>query len=208
MGALRAMTPSRAAPWFRERPRTAVLVASALFIGILLLQVAVVSPEDDLSMLYVMPIALLAIAFGCGVGIVAGIIGVGAVITGALIGEVSLSPFDWATRVTPLLLLGALLGYAADRLQDASLRERQLTAVLLLQREAAELNDSIVQELAVAKWRFEAGDHDGGLEMLTDTVATAQALVTRMLGPTSAIGPAAVVDRSGSESHSQKGASV
>lgn len=181
------MTPSRAAPWFRERPRTAIVVASGLFVGILVLQVVVVSAEDELSMLYVLPIALLAMAFGSGVGVVAGLIGVAGVVVGALIGEASLSPFDWITRLTSLLLLGALLGYAVDRLEEASLRDRQLAAVLLLQREAAELNDSIVQELAVAKWRFEAGDQDGGLEMLNETVATAQALVSRMLGPTSPI---------------------
>lgn len=208
MSALRAMMPSRAAPWFRERPRTAIVVASALFLGILLLQVAVVGADDDVSMLYVLPIALLAVAFGWGVGVAAGGIGVGALVASALIEHVAPTPLDWITRATPLLLLGALLGYASDRLEESSVRDRQLAAILLLQREAAELNDSIVQELAVAKWRLEAGDRDGALAMLSETVDAAQALVSRMLSSGGPFLADVVAPADNCESHSQKGAIV
>jgi hypothetical protein len=51
----------------------------------------------------------------------------------------------------------------------------------LRQREAADVNDTILQNIAVAKWMFEADRNERGLEMLTDTVDSAQALVSGLL---------------------------
>jgi len=50
------------------------------------------------------------------------------------------------------------------------------------QRHALELNDSIVQGLAVAKMSFEVGHDQDGLRMLDATLARARAIVTEMLG--------------------------
>jgi hypothetical protein len=60
-------------------------------------------------------------------------------------------------------------------------------AVALLQREAAEINDSIFQGLAATKWMLEAGEVERGLTTLEQTMVTAQQLVSRMLGSDSVL---------------------
>lgn len=172
----------RGGPWFRERPRQTIAVASAMSAAIFALRLADSSATDAVSVLYVLPVALLAMAFGFRVGFAAGVGSVGLLLAGTLLADISLTPLGWSTRITPLILLGTLVGFASDQLGEAHRRERHYVEVALLQREAAEINDTIVQGLAAAKWLMEAGDTERGLEAVNDTMATAQVLVSRMLG--------------------------
>jgi hypothetical protein len=73
--------------------------------------------------------------------------------------------------------------------------ERDLIESEISQREAAEINDSIVQGLAAAKWAFEAGASDRGLEVLDETIRTSQALVSDLLARVSAGAAARRVSR-------------
>jgi hypothetical protein len=172
-------------PWYRQRPRVAVTVAALLFAGVFALRLAVGGSEDAISMLYVLPIALVSLAFGAQAGVGAGVCAVALVEAWAVLGDVDLTPVGWLSRATPLLLLGLLVGVASDQQRIAARRDRELAAVLALQREAAEINDTIVQGLAASKWRLECGDVDRGLATLTETMATAQALVSSLLGAAS-----------------------
>lgn len=169
-------------PWFRAHPRAVLALAAALGAAVFALLIGVGTSNDSLSGLFVLPIALVAIAFGGSAGLSAGAAGVGCVIAWALTRNVSLSPLGWVGRAIPLLLLGWLVGRASDRLRDTASRERRLVAAAVLQREAAEINDTVVQGLTAAKWLFEADDPERGLALLTDTMATAQDLVARQLG--------------------------
>lgn len=172
-------------PWFRRRPRLAVAVASALFAAVFALRLSVSGPADAITVLFVLPVSLIAIAFGLRAGTAAGALAVcltGAWVAGA---GVSLTAVGWAARLVPLLGLGPLIGAASDRLDEAHRHEEELARMFEMQREAAELNDAVVQRLAVAKWMFECGQLDGGLRMLTETMAEAQALVAKLLGPDS-----------------------
>jgi hypothetical protein len=169
-------------PWFRERPRQAIAVASAMSAAIFALRLADSSATDAVSVLYVLPVALLAMAFGFRVGFAVGLGSVGLLVAGTVLADITLSPLGWSTRITPLLLLGTLVGFASDQLRAAHRRERRYVEVALLQREAAEINDTIVQSLAAAKWLLEAGDTDRGLDTVNETMVTAQVLVSRMLG--------------------------
>lgn len=169
-------------PWFRDHPRAAAALAATLFAGLFSLQVGVGGANDGLSGLFVLPIALIAIAFGASAGLGSGATAVALVVAWVLVRGVTLSPLGWVGRAVPLLLLGWLLGRASDKLRDAASRERQLVAAAVLQREAAEINDTVVQGLTVAKWLFESKDRERGLEVLSDTMATAQDLVSRQLG--------------------------
>jgi hypothetical protein len=104
-----------------------------------------------------------------------------------LIRGVSLSLLGWVSRVTPLILVGALIGGASDRMRAADEAERRAAAVALLQLEGAEINDTIVQSLAAAKWAIEAGDYERGLAILDDTIIEGQRLVTRVFGANSVV---------------------
>jgi len=168
-------------PWFRGHPRAAVVLATLLFVAIFGIRFAVGGTSDMLSGLFVLPVALLAMAFGTGAGLGAGLAAVGFVAVWIGGRGLTLSPLGWVSRAVPLLLLGWLVGRASDQLRDAALRQRRLEAAALLHREAAEVNDSLVQGMAVAKWLFEADERDRGLAALTETMETAQDLVARQL---------------------------
>lgn len=174
-------------PWFWLRPVLAVVVSAVLFVAIIVLRWTVGGVEDSISMLYVLPVALLALGFGFRVGLAAGVFAVGLLALWVTTAGESLSVLGWLSRATPMLLLGALVGTAADRIRAATEAERHAAAVALMQREAAEINDRVLQQMAAAKWMLEAGRHDDGIELLEATMGTLQQLVSGMLGSDSVL---------------------
>lgn len=183
MGASFGVRPAHEwGPWFRRRPRVAVVVAATMAAGVFALRLADSNSEDAVSVLYVLPVALVALAFGFRVGVVTGLAGVGLVVGGSLVEGDALSLLGWATRITPLVLLGTLLGMASDQQRAADERERHWSRVALLQREAAEINDGIVQGLATAKLALELDQTQMTREALESTLASARGLITELLG--------------------------
>jgi hypothetical protein len=98
-----------------------------------------------------------------------------------VLGDITLSATGWTSRVVPMLVLGALVGDAADRLRYAESERRRLEAAALLHREAIEINDRLVQGMAAAKWSFEAGRVEAGLATLDETIAEGHALVSALI---------------------------
>lgn len=168
-------------PWFHGRPVLAVAVAVALFAGVLGLRFAAGSVEDVAALLFCLPVALLAVAFGLRGGLLAGLVGILLMATWAVVRHIDLSVLGWATRTAPLLLLGVLLGDAVDRLRRSEEERRRLAEAAERHREAAELNDGVVQGLAAAKWALEAGRGERSLEILDQTLEKAQQLVSDLL---------------------------
>lgn len=78
---------------------------------------------------------------------------------------------------------GSLRGTVQDvtELRRAEETRRDLVLAIARHRDAIEINDSIVQALAVAKWMLEAGKADRGLEAVADALETAQHLVNGLL---------------------------
>ena len=101
--------------------------------------------------------------------------------TATVIDDVTLTPLGWAIRVLSLGLLGILVGLAADGLEEARRTERELVATQQREREAAEINDSIIQGLVAAKWLLESGDEERSLAYLTESIERTQALVGDLL---------------------------
>lgn len=181
------ITLPRVGPWFWLHPSLAVAVAGVLALAITVLRWTVSGVEDSVSMLYVLPVALVAITFGWRAGVAAGMGALGMLVVWVVITGEALTPLGWLSRATPLLLLGALVGSATERIRDANRVERRALEVALLQREAAEINDSVLQGMAATKWMLESGQVDDGIELLDTTMATAQQLVGRMLGSQSVL---------------------
>lgn len=168
-------------PWFRQHPSVALVVAAGLYGVVLFLTLFAGAPGDDYFLLYVFPVALIAIAFGLRAGAVAGLSAVAFVVVWVVARDISFSTAGWAARVAPLLVLGLLLGRAADRLRWAEAERVRLEAAALLHREAIEINDSLVQGMAAARWSFEAGQVDPGLKILDETLGQAQELVSDLI---------------------------
>jgi len=113
------------------------------------------TPVDAYSMLYALPVVLVATTFGLRAGTLAGLLAVGLTVLWAIVQDVHLTPTGWASRVIPLLLLGVVLGHATQRGRAAESERRRLQAAALLHRQAIEINDSLIQGMAAAKWSLE-----------------------------------------------------
>jgi hypothetical protein len=168
-------------PWFHRWPRASLVVAGLLFAGIFALRMTTGSPSEATTMFFVLPIALLAITFGLVGGLAGGLIAVGLVVAWAIAEHAELSAVGWATRVVPMLLLGVLLGHAVDRLRRSEAERARLDKATGWHRQAVELNDSIVQGLAVAKWSLERGNSAAALQIITETLDDAHAMVSELL---------------------------
>lgn len=168
-------------PWFRRHPNLALSVAGVLYIAVLSLRLLVGDPVDAYSMLYALPVALVAMTSGLRAGMVAGLVAVGLTVVWAIVDGVDLTVTGWASRVLPLLLLGALLGQATDRARRAEIEHRRLEAAALLHRQAIEINDSLVQGMAAAMWSFDAGQVEAGKKVLEQTLSQAHELVSGLI---------------------------
>lgn len=170
-----------AGPWFRQRASATVIVAAALTFAVFLGHFTIDDSDGATGLLFTFPIALLALAFGRPAGLLAGTVVAALLLVWASVDGVSLSAVNWVSRAAPLVLIGALVGDAATRDRRAQRADLELAEAKAREREAAEINDSIVQGLAVAKWSLELGDTDRALELVSSTMTTAQAHVTELL---------------------------
>jgi hypothetical protein len=168
-------------PWFSRRPGLTLLVIGVLFATVLALRLLAGEAVDAYSMLYVLPVALAATAFGTRGGTAAGVLAVALVLVWTVVRDVHLGPTGWLTRAVPLLLLGFLLGRALDRARRAEVDLRRHEVAALLHREAIEINDSLVQRMTAAKWSLESGLTEVGLDILTTAVSEAHQLVSDLL---------------------------
>jgi hypothetical protein len=168
-------------PWFRRRPRTTLAVAAVMFAAVLVLRLFTGDAADAYSMLYVLPVALVATAFGRSAGAAAGLLAVALVAVWVLVDDVSLTPTGWLSRVVPILVLGLVVGDATDRLRRAEQQRQRFESAALLHREAIEINDSLVQGMAAAKWSLESGQADLAIRTLEDTLSRAQELVSGLI---------------------------
>ncbi len=169
------------APWFRAQPLWTLAVAGVLFVAVFTMRLTVGDATDAVNLLYALPVSLVALAFGRKAGVAAGVAGVALVSGWALLAGADLSVLGWTSRMVPLLLLGYLVGDASDRLEAADQRERTYAAVAQRHRDATEVNDTLVQGMAAAKWSLEAGRHETALKTLEDTLELGHELVSKLM---------------------------
>ena len=175
-------------PWFRHRQRLAIAVAVVLAGAIGVAGWALPADRVALSAVLGLPIALVAVTLGTRGGAVAGLIGLALFATWTVLGASGgVNIGGWAGG-TAMLVLGALLGEAVDSLVASEERTRQvedtrrrLAEAADRRREAVEINDTLVQSAAMAKWALEAGDVQRALEILDETVDAGQRLVTALI---------------------------
>lgn len=168
-------------PWFYRWPALSVTVAAALYVGIFVLRMTTGTPAEATMLFFVLPISLIAVTFGMMWGLTGGLIAIGLIVVWAVTEHVELTAVGWTTRALPMLLLGILVGRAADRLRASEAARAALDAAAHWHRQAVEINDSIVQGLSAAKWSLEAGRNERALETVTETLDSAQTLVSQLL---------------------------
>jgi glucose-6-phosphate-specific signal transduction histidine kinase len=165
-------------------------VAVALYVIVFVLSLVASSTADDIVVLYALPIALLAVTFGRRGGAIGAAAGIGLFVVAAQFTASGTSALGWATRAIAMVLLGFLLGDAADRLTASERRARReelarerLEEEQWRRHEALALHDSVVQGIAAGIWMLDVGRNEQALEALTSTMTVAQQLVSDFLGP-------------------------
>lgn len=120
--------------WFRLRPVTTLAVAALLFAAVLLLRLVATNPNDPVTILYTLPVSLLAIQFGAAAGIAAAALAMGLFGVWAITDEVEVGALGVLSRAIGLFLIGGLVGHFSDRLRQAlavvTSKERQLQSIL------------------------------------------------------------------------------
>ena len=181
--------PAPYVPWFSRRAGLALAGVLAMFASI---TVARVLLGDDASvgitLFYVVPISLAGLVWGRLAGMIASGVALVLLALWVLLADVELTLLGWSTRVVPILLAGLLLGDASDRLRRAERAHVEHAERELLHRQAVEINDSLLQGVAAAKWALEAERYDVALERLSDTIRSGQKLVAGLIRD-SAMGP-------------------
>ena len=169
-------------PWFRRHPALAGVVAVALFALVTVLPYHGSEQRDAAVFCYALPIALIAMAFGRFGGVAAAVISTGMLwghLAGSPAAELSLE--GWAVRIVPLGLLGLLVGMAADAMEEASHTRSELAVACARRRDAAEVNDAIIQRLAVAKWQAEAAGAEAVADTVGEVIGATEELVASLL---------------------------
>jgi len=166
-----------------------VVVVVALFAFVSVVQWFNDGSGQAIAVLYVLPIALLAVTLGERGGL-----------AGATAGFVLFAVFEivhssgdidvtgWVVRAVAMFLLGGLLGRATDRTMasERTVLEEQATRHRLEEAnqryaQAIEINDSLIQEMVAAKWMVEQGLTDQAAEMITATIAAGERMVVELL---------------------------
>lgn len=174
--------------WPKRRRRDAVVVAAVLFLAVYVLRLVIDSPADATSVLYTVPIALLAVAFGVPGGLIGAAIGIALFAQWSITADSGIPALGWTVRITVMALIGAVVGHASAEMSrhalDAQSEREQRLAVEARQRrelEALEINDAIIQAMVAAKWMIELGQTDAAIEVLSDAIGIGQELVAGML---------------------------
>lgn len=131
--------------------------------------------------LFVLPVSLLALARGVRAGLASAALATVLLVAWVWTTDLDFSSLAWASRVVPLILTGLLLGDASDRLSRSEARRIALELAADRHAQAAEINDSLIQGMASAKWSLETGDVESGIRTLRDTIGVGQRVVTQLL---------------------------
>lgn len=175
-------TPAAYVPWFGRRTGLALAGVLAMFVSITVLRFSLGNDASAaITALYVVPISLAALAWGRVAGVIASGAALVLVAVWVVAADVDLTVLGWSSRAVPMLLVGLLLGDASDRLRRAEQARVEQAERELLHRQAVEVNDSLLQGMASAKWALEAERHDVAHERLSEAIASGQTLVARLI---------------------------
>lgn len=175
----------------RHAPRSsgmAVAVLAGLMVAVTASRWFVERAGEAVALLYVVPIALAGLRFGRRGGLLT--TGVGAAAFAGLELARARGDIDVTGWVAPLLamtLMGGLVGQLSDTIatSQAAVRRQadRLEELDEARRATVRAGDSLVQQVAAARWMLEAGNGQGALAALEATVTEGISELSSSLSP-------------------------
>jgi len=107
-----------------------LVISAALFAVVLVLKLVVTEPGWGFPLLYDIPVALLALAFGVRGGLIAAAVGMVLYTIGDVAADIHSNAAGYVSRALTFFVLGGLLGLYADRLRRADSVARRLAAIM------------------------------------------------------------------------------
>jgi PAS domain S-box-containing protein len=104
--------------WFRSQPVLTLAAAAALFAGVFALRQVSGDAKDAITMLYALPVALIALQFGAAAGLGAAALGMSLFGVWAESDDSNIGWLGVLSRAVALFLIGGLVGYFSDRLRS------------------------------------------------------------------------------------------
>jgi len=157
-------------------PQRGVLRAAAalLFAAVAALVFLVDDPVQATTVLFVVPIALLALTDGRRGGVGGAALASGVFVAWALShDETGLTALGWIARLVAFAVIGTVVGHYRDLARSHERRR-------LAERYAAELDDRVVQSLVVARYALD--DDSPATAPVDDALASARRMVSERLG--------------------------
>jgi hypothetical protein len=153
--------------------RRSHLLAAAVFAFVLVFVLAlwIDDPRQAVTVLYVVPIALCALALGLRAGLIAACIATGLLALWVAVSDAEIGMSGWLARVTTFFLIAILVG----RYEELSRRVARRAAE---ERAAAEVQDGVVQSLVVATYELRRGHHKAAEVAIEEALTAAKRIIS------------------------------
>lgn len=149
------------------------LLSGLAFAAVFGLLLAVSDPAQAISLLFVVPIALVALSDGLRGGLAGAIVASALLVCWSAVDGIDLHVLGWASRLTSFFFIGGLVGRFEDIARSYERRR-------LDERYAGELHDRVVQSLVLARYQLrENSDASASVEA---ALAGAKDIISGRLG--------------------------
>jgi hypothetical protein len=143
-----------------------LVVVAGLFIGVFVIRFLYGDAKDALTVLYVVPISLVAVRFGLLAGLAAAGVAMVLLAIWALAEDADISAVGLVSRAVGFIVAAGLVGFFEERMRSAQAR-----------RHALAVHDDILQDLMVARYALDEGDHQAARAAIEGASNGARTLV-------------------------------
>ena len=152
--------------------RSQLLILAALaFVAVFVLALVIDDPRQAITVLYVVPIALCALALGLRAGVISACLATSLLAIWVAVSDAEIGMSGWLARVITFFLIAILVG----RYEQLA---RRLARQAAEERAAAEVQDGVVQSLVIATYEMRRRDFDAAGAAVEEALAAAKRIIS------------------------------
>jgi hypothetical protein len=135
---------------------------------------AIDDPRQAVTVLYVVPIALAALATGIRGGLAAALLATFLLAVWVVVDDIEIGMSGWVSRLIAFFMIAVLVGRYEQLARDVAQRRAEELA-------AAEVQEGVVQSLVVATYELRRGDRVAAQEAVDHALAAAKLIISSRL---------------------------